>query len=251
MNRLKIVLSLIFIITSNSIFGQSYSDIANQKTGTYSLNNSEIVGLWEVGKVIVGEELLTPTAKWFMFEADGTLHSGNGWIQNGLGSYNYDEDTKTLLQANQGVTDEYGAFQVTIEGQQMTWKRVEDGTPVTVTLSKSIKKPLGPWDQLQARWVVEKAEGINPQTGKLVSEYIMNPDIYFFMWDRRYRKYDETGKIVERGVWHIGAHSDQLWMITNSDNSKTEWKLDISKEQMIWTRTGEKELLKVYLKKEH
>ncbi len=250
MNHLKIVLSYLLILVPSYVFSQSYSDIANQKTGNYSLGDSKIVGLWEVNKVTVGEETLTPTAKWFLFLADGTLSSGNGWVQSMLGSYNYDQDTKELLQANQGVTDEYGPFKVSIEGDKMTWKRTEDGMPLKVNLSKVAKKPLAPWDKIQNRWVVDKAEGLHPETGKLISQYVMDPDVYFFMWDRAYRKFDKTGRTIERGVWHIGGHSNQVWIINNADNVRTRWTLELLDDQMIWTKKSEKETLKVYLKKE-
>ena len=54
-----IILLFLFLV-ANLTLAQSYSDIANQKTGNYSYVAKPIAGLWKVDKVFVGEEELTP-----------------------------------------------------------------------------------------------------------------------------------------------------------------------------------------------
>lgn len=214
MNPLRNVLSLSFLLLSTTLLSQSYSDIANQKSGNYALTNSPIVGLWEVLQVTVGEETLTPTAKWFKFLSDGTMSSGNGWIQNGQGSYNYDQDVRELLQANSGKVDEYGAFQISIVDNQMTWKRTEDGMAVVVNLVKAAKKPLGPWDLIVGTWKTGDERQIR------------------FRWDRIF--IDTEREVRLNGVWHIASHHPTLTLFFTG-NGEQQWKISFADEQMIWT----------------
>ena len=248
MKHLNLVLSFFLTLSLSSLSAQSYSDIANQKTGNIRLAPSSIVGLWAVTEVTVGTNTLTPTAKWFNFLADGTLTSGNGWLQNYSGSFNYDEDTQEL-QASQGVVDEYGAFKVNIEDKSMTWQRNEDGQPVKVTLIKADKKPLAPWDLLVGRWSIEKAEGLSPETSVVKSEYSMRPRAYLFRWDREYRKFDENNERVEAGIWHIGAHAPVITIIPNDGKPSIKWEISFVDDQMIWIQKGDTETMKVYFKR--
>lgn len=246
MKRHVYVLNVLILFIHLHAPGQSYSDIANEKSGNISFQTSSIVGLWKVLEVKVGNEFRTPTAKWFEFLSDGTLTSGNGWVQNMAGSYNHDLDKKELLQSNQGNVDEYGAFKTSIEQDRMIWQRVEDGIPVKVTLVKTLKKPLAPWDIIVGSWVIDKAEGLNPQTGKVSSTYMVEPDRYFFRWDRRYVKFDKDGKRTETGLWHIEAHSPWLWTINDADNAKTGWSIEIIGNKMTWTKENDKETMLVH-----
>ncbi len=250
MKPLNIVLSFMIMLGVSTAMGQSYSDIANQKTGDFNLAPSPIIGLWEVTEVTVGNDTLTPTAKWFEFLADGTMASGNGWLQNMAGSYNYDQDTQALLQSNQGVVDEYGPFKISISDKSMTWNRTEDGQEVRVSLIQVTKKPLAHWDKIVGRWSIEKAEGIDPATGVVKTEYSMLPGAYFFRWDRAYRKFDENNKRVESGIWQIGAHAPTLTIISEGSKTNVMWEVSFREDQMIWTQTGGAETMKVYLRKQ-
>lgn len=218
MNPLRNVLSLSFLLLSTSVLAQSYSDIANQKSGNYSFTDSPLVGLWEVMQVTVDKETLTPTAKWFKFLSDGTMEAGNGWVQNTIGSYNYDQDTQQLLQANNGKVDEYGAFQISIAEHNMTWKRTEDGLPVVVSLVKVTKKPLGPWDLIVGTW---KTKGAGPNAREIR-----------FRWDRIF--IDNDHKVSLNGVWHIAAHYPTLTLFYTG-NGEQKWKISFANNQMIWT----------------
>ena len=79
-----------------------------------------IIGLWEVEKVAVGDENMTPVAKWFKINADGTYQAGNGWLQNGNGNWNYDTQ-KNLYTATDplDVADKFGGFTVLFDGAKM------------------------------------------------------------------------------------------------------------------------------------
>ncbi|OEK06423.1 hypothetical protein BFP71_01730 [Roseivirga misakiensis] len=232
---------------SATIFGQSYSDIANLKTGDYDASAAPVVGLWEVLEVIVGDEKLTPTAKWFHLLSDGSMTSGNGWVQNFDGSFNYDRDTKKLLQASQGTVDEFGAFDVTITKDGMVWKRLEMETPVKVTLKKVDKKPLAPWDIIIGNWEVEEQTINSNKDDHAPEDNFVNFSAIYFGWDRRFKKYDETGKRIETGIWHIEAHSNWIWLISDKDNTKTGFDLDLSTKSLKLEHKTELQTLKIKL----
>ncbi len=58
--------------------------------------NAQLEGLWEVKRVTVGEEVMTPVAKWFDLK-DGRVYSGNGGLRNTLGTYTFDPQIQSIL----------------------------------------------------------------------------------------------------------------------------------------------------------
>ena len=209
------------------------------------------LGLWAVNEVMVGGRNVTPTAKWFLFQKDGSLTSGNGNIESFSGFYQYDATKKELIQDNGNEPDPYGAFKTKLTKSHMTWERLEDGMKVIVQLTKVDKKPKAPWDLIQGGWVISKSEGVDPESAKVKSIYDIDKERYFFMWDRAYRKFNSTGEQIETGVWHIGGHSNEIWTITNSDNTKTIWELTFDGETMIWSQQRGNELIKVYFERDN
>ncbi|NVJ46880.1 MAG: hypothetical protein HWE07_07120 [Cytophagia bacterium] len=207
-------------------------------------------GLWEVNEVMVGDRNVTPTAKWFLFQEDGSLTAGNGNIENFSGFYQYDAAKKELTQSNGSEPDPYGSFKTKLTNSNMTWERIEDGMKVIVQLTKVDKKPKAPWDLLQGGWIEMSDQVTNTETG-ISSISDLEPSRYFFMWDRAYRKFNSTGQQIETGVWHIGAHSHEIWTITNADNTKTIWDLTFEKDVMIWSQKRGNELVKVYFEKDN
>mgnify|MGYP001052885301 CR=1 FL=1 len=248
---LKLV-SLFFLFTV-TLNGQSYYDIAKAKTGQLSFVKSPVAGLWIVERVQVGEDDRTPTAKWFDFQENGEFVGGNGGVTNLRGAWAYDQDNKQLIQQISTQADPYGAFDVifSADGSSMTWRRLEDGRPVAISLKKTNSKPLAPWDLIQGSWKNEKAEGLELETKEVKSIYQMELNSYYFGWDRTYRKFDKEGTLIETGLWHIEAHAPQLWTINDTGNTKVAWTLDVQEETMTWTREGEMELLKVYFERVH
>lgn len=211
---------------------------------------NEPLGLWAVNEVMVGGRNVTPTAKWFLFQKDGSLTSGNGNIENFSGFYDYDAAKKELMQSNGNEPDPYGAFKTELTKSHMTWERLEDGMKVIVQLTKVDKKPKAPWDLLQGGWIEVSDEVTNTETG-ISSISDLEPSRYFFMWDRAYRKLNSTGQQIETGVWHIGGHSHEIWTITNADNTKTKWELTIDGDTMIWSQRRGNELIKVYFERDN
>ena len=162
-------------------------------------------GLWVVKNVQVGEESMTPIAKWFRLKADGVQESGNGWFMHSKGSWEYDEEKKAF-SANDplGLKDEYGAFTVERKGENMTWERMEDGIQVTVSLELAEELPKGPGEQLIGLW-------------ELISE---GQDIFdegstvFLRWDKKFVEKSSQGTTI--GFWHIHAHKPELTLIDQS-----------------------------------
>ena len=76
----------IFIVTVFIIINYSYSQ--------------SMVGLWEVVEVSVGNKKMTPIAKWMRINKDNTYESGNGWTQNSIGTWTFDEKKKEYSAVN-------------------------------------------------------------------------------------------------------------------------------------------------------
>lgn len=70
-----------------------------------------VVGFWEVTEVKVGDQTMTPVAKWTRIHEDGTFQSGNGWLQNSEGTWTFDKKYNHF-EANDpnGLVDEFGPF---------------------------------------------------------------------------------------------------------------------------------------------
>ena len=63
-------------------------------------NKTTIEGLWIVKSVRVGEQEMTPNAKWARFNSDLAQESGNGWFQHSYGIWNLDPKTNELSFIN-------------------------------------------------------------------------------------------------------------------------------------------------------
>ena len=142
---MKYILPLFLLLTlAQPVHSQNVSQIVSEKTGNISFSPLPITGLWVIEKVKVDDKDLTPTAKWISLEVDGTFTSGNGWLQNDLGSWVYDAQQKTLLQSTEAGIDPYGPFNVSFLDEKMIWERMEEGKRVSVTLVSVNQKPMAP-----------------------------------------------------------------------------------------------------------
>jgi hypothetical protein len=176
------------------------------------------VGLWEATKVTVGDQLMTPVAKWFDIRENGEVISGNGGLINIQGTFTYDPETSQALFTDENsIPDEYGAFTIEFDDKQMTWRRIEDGQEVTVHLKRIYKLPKAPWDKIVGLWSDESDTG----------------DQLFMGWDRSYRLDSESSP--HRGTWQIPAHQSQL-MLYRQDGQTNQWALDFPTDStMVWT----------------
>jgi len=191
--------------------------------------NAQITGLWEVKEVTVGVEAMTPVAKWFQLNEDKSSQSGNGLLQNNAGSYIVTPDNSVLIFTDQyGKTDEFGAFQVSLNNGRMTWTRVEEGQDVKVTLEKADKKPVGPWDQVIGNWKLVEST----LHDKIVDQQIL------MRWDREYRASNDLFDNSTNGIWNIAGHQPHLKLLSfDEDIPYLDFTISFFEDyRMIWTR---------------
>jgi hypothetical protein len=92
---------------------------------------AQVEGLWEINKVTVGDQTMTPLAKWTRINSDFTYQSGNGWLQNSEGNWTFDKSLNQFLPIEKnGIVDDFGPFEVEIIKDHMTWTRIEAGDEV-------------------------------------------------------------------------------------------------------------------------
>jgi hypothetical protein len=150
----------------------------------------KIIGLWQIEKVQMGTQEMTPIAKWTKFNKDRSQESGNGWIQHTVGQWSYSAKEKTIIMDNTyGPRDELGGFKVEEIGRNnMVWSRREEGQTVTVKFKRIDKLPTAPANKLIGVWDL-KGEY---QTG------------LFFRWDQIVVKY--IGENKKYGCYKTHGH---------------------------------------------
>ncbi|WNB17219.1 hypothetical protein [Marivirga arenosa] len=195
---------------------------------------SRMTGLWEAINVNVGENNMTPVAKWFRFNPDGTTQSGNGWLKNYEGNWQYDSLENKFSSNNPlGIKDEFGAFDVSFDKDHMYWEREEEGMNVKVTLRPIEKLPMSPADYLQGIWLLESIEKDNQS---IMEEFDPNGKHYLHIrWDRIYRNRNTEGERLS-GYWHINGHRPEITFLPHSEGENAEsWKIEVNEENLIMT----------------
>jgi hypothetical protein len=185
-----------------------------------------VVGFWEVEEVKVAGKVMTPVAKWFRVNMDGTFQSGNGWLQSAEGTWQFDKTHNTYLPTERnGLVDKYGAFKVMFEGSQMSWERMEDGDQVLVRLKRIEELPKSPADRLVGVWDLKEMT----RGGKSEKSTFDPEDNYyiFIRWDRIYvERAKDGGKSF--GYWHINGHRPELTLISQMDEKPREiWNVEV------------------------
>ena len=203
-------------------------------TNLFSLHvhSQDITGFWAVEKVTVGEEIMTPVAKWFKINEDNTSQAGNGWLQNATGTWAYDTEKKLYTPINQyGLKDEFGAFRVSFEGKKMYWEREEEGLPVKVTLYPITEMPRSITDQIHGMWAFKsiKKEG-KDMTKSFDPE---NKHYLFVRWDRLYVSRTPDNK-RNTGYWHINGHRPEVTLLPHAQDQDAEsWQVSVNNEQTL------------------
>lgn len=189
---------------------------------------AQFAGLWTVEEVKVGTEMMTPVAKWFQFEKDESLSSGNGGVRNMIGSYELNEERGIVeFRDENGQADPMGPFTYKVEGEGMKMERQEEGQAVVVVLKRAANIPLAPWDEMVGYWTFSEGEA----PGKMQS--------IFIRWDRRFVADTPEGR--KRGIWHIDGHQPILRLISDAgDAEDSRWTFEfLSKTQLKWKREVE------------
>ncbi len=191
---------------------------------------AQIEGRWLVTQVTVGNEELTPISKWFQFDGDNQLISGNGGVVNTRGAWQFDENQQTLLFFNDaGEEDEYGGFNINWDGDLMTWNREEDGMPVSVYLEQTDQIPLAPWDEMIGLWKRKDQKGTDLTLGPI--------ETILLRWDRVFAITEVNNNEKHFGVWHINGHRPELSLLSGKGDAfdaKWDFKFD-GPDTMIWS----------------
>lgn len=190
----------------------------------------KIEGLWIVETVMVGEEKVTPNARWARFNSDFTQESGNGRFQHSYGTWKLNAKTKELVVTNlNGLEDLNDPFKVTVNQNEMLWERIEEGQNMKVTLVRSSKLPESYGDRILGLWNLESMTGNGDyfeETGKKeTSAYI------FFRWDKRFVIQSEKGRI--NGVYNVHGHKPEVELIPYGGQVKRDfWGIQFKENQI-------------------
>lgn len=189
----------------------------------------KIEGLWGVISVKVGEQEMTPNARWVRINPNGTQESGNGWFQHSIGTWETTDDQLKMINTN-GLEDGYGGFQYRLIDQEMIWKREEENQSVEILLKRASKLPKTYADQLLGLWQLEEASG----SGNYFSDTVKPQDYLYFGWDRRFLINTSLGKF--RGVYHVNGHRPLVEFIPNDENLiRNRWEIDFQEDGITLT----------------
>lgn len=182
--------------------------------------STEIEGLWIVKSVVVGDQEMTPNARWMRFNSDYTQQSGNGWFQHSIGTWVFDKNQKELsIKNTNGLIDKNEPFKVSFEKNKMIWNRVEEGQNIVVNLKRANKLPKTYGDKLLGLWKLKESNG----NGFFFDESIQNNEYLFFRWDKRFLINSSKGRI--RGVYNVHGHKPEIELIPYNDKIKRSfWK---------------------------
>ncbi len=205
-------------------------------TFTLGTMHAQVSGMWEFTKVTLGDEEVTPVAKWTRLNEDGTFQSGNGWVQNAEGTWNYDKESKSFLPVTKnGITDEFGPFEVSFTGDGLTWKRKEEGMEVVVSLRRINEIPKGPMDEIVGLWDLDDAQS----NGRNILDE-MDPGLnryLFIRWDRIF-VFGNTPDGRLTGYWHFDGHRPQVTLIYHdSARDREYWNVSYEDGKMIWNNS--------------
>lgn len=197
---------------------------------------AQVDGLWEVTSVKVGDEIMTPVGKWSDLSQSRLFTSGNGWLQNSSGYWDYDRSTSELtLTATTGFEDSFGPFKVQMVGEdEMIWTREENGELVTVVNKKVKRVPKTPRDIATGLWDLEEAN----RAGKdILNEFDpQNNRRVFLRWDNLVFDFINGQRVA--GMWRIDAHRPALDILYYDTSKEPDyWQISFEGEDsMTWTK---------------
>ena len=187
-----------------------------------------MVGFWGFKEVKVGDENMTPVAKWVRINKDNTFVGGNGWLQNSAGTWTYDSKTRAYRpRETQGtvIDDEGGAFTVNTQGDIMTWEREEEGMKVKVTLQKITQMPKSTADEMVGLWDLSRiTKGGQDVTSSFDPD---NKQYVFFRWDRVFMERTPQNE-RQYALWHINGHKPEVTIINHDKTKANEtWHISV------------------------
>lgn len=206
-----------------------------------------VIGFWGFTSVMVGERNMTPVAKWAKYSPDGTFISGNGWTQNSIGTWVYNEETNEFTPSNtNGIKDEYGPFRVSFEGEKMIWARDEDGMKVTVSLIKITDLPASPSDSIKGLWILSR---VIDKNGKRLNDFDPNQKQFIHIRpDMRYRlrNPDQT---FSQGFWHMDGHRPIFSLLNYDRQTENEvFSVSFNEQLLVMKSQNEEGLVYQYMR---
>ena len=191
---------------------------------------TKIEGLWVVKSVIIGDEEMTPNARWTRFNSDLTQESGNGRFQHSYGTWKLNQNSNELFIENtNGLDDINGPFVISLNQSEMIWERTEEGQNIKVILERSSKLPETYGDKLLGLWQLEKVIGnynyFKESDKKEINDYI------FFRWDKRFIIESEKGRV--NGIYNVHGHKPEVEFIPYGDQVKRDfWEIQFEENQI-------------------
>ncbi len=188
-------------------------------------DHTAMEGLLVVGSVSVGDQEMTPNARWMRFNADSTQQSGNGWLQHSYGTWSLNEETGELFVRNtNGLNDPYGPFKISVKSDTMSWTRNEEGQQVEILLERADSLPATYGDKLLGLWRLKHASGAGPNSGTSDTNDESNSFI-FFRWDKQFVIGSEKGNF--NGVYNVNGHRPELELIPyGKELNRNFWKIE-------------------------
>ena len=191
-------------------------------------NKNSIEGLWVIDMVVVGQEEITPNARWTRLNDDGTQQSGNGWFQHSVGTWTLDKNSRELsIRTINGTKDPFGPFEVNFDSDTMTWTRMEEGNEVTVKLKRAKELPQTYGDRVLGLWKLEESNGEGPY----LSDEAAPQAMLFLRWDRRFELGTPDGTIY--GVYNVHGHRPEIELIPYGDKlDRNFWSFECTHSQL-------------------
>lgn len=197
----------------------------------------------------MGEDQLTPQGRWVRFKPDFKQESGNGWKQHSVGTYSIENDSKLRIHNTNGYVDNYPAFDVEIDGNQMTWTREEEGEIVEVDLVRIESLPQREADKLLGVWDLES---VTVDGENLIAEKDPESKRYFYLaWDGSFRiQHTPEGRL--RGIYHTDGHRPILEMAYYDEREMQGWEYEVTEDKLQLTSLGTEETeIRIYTRIDH
>ncbi len=186
---------------------------------------AQLDGLWVVTKVSVGNQVMTPIAKWVRFEHERHT-SGNGWLQHTTGTITYNKKISTLdIKNDNEPNEDVGPFTIaSLTSDEMRWTRIEEGENVVVDLKRANALPMSPSDEIHGLWGLEKATKAGAD---ITSQYDPKKKYTMFIqWTHNYVINNGAEKIT--GIWYVNAHRPELKLLAaGHEQEPDKWEISI------------------------
>jgi hypothetical protein len=200
----------------------------------------ELVGMWQVEKVQMAENEMTPIARWMQFNEDGSQTNGNGWLQHSYGTWNLTNNQLIVIDQN-GINENSDPFSIEVHGEQMIWKRVEDGQEVVVTLKRIQKMPQSGGNRVKGLWKLTKATDDGNDITAMINSN--QKAMLHLRWDNTYVQHHmPQGK--KYGVYKIHGHKPEIQLVNYGNESKFSfWTFSFEGSKLILVSTDQKSVM--------